>query len=330
MTNLKEVYKHLQDDRSRKIYISRSSFSLSDEKNYLTDIVQEMSVSKELLSWIGNKDRLVLFGGGTWGNAITYHLHNIKWMYVVDNKKAGQELNGYRISSVDEVEDICNCFVIIAVLFKYREVEDQLAEIGVPKENILTLARIVEQRQYFDIPGILLDEKEVFLDCGGFNGDTTEQFIKLVNGNYDHIYIFEPNKDLCKECVHRFRDVDNCTIVPKGTWSSNDKIGFIEEGEGSRFDGASDNEIDTVKIDSYLDGKRATFIKMDVEGAEYDSLIGAEKTIKKYRPKLAISVYHKRNDIWEIPMLLLGYHSDYRFYLRTYSFTGNDTVLYAL
>lgn len=69
---------------------------------------------------------------------------------------------------------------------------------------------------------------------------------------------------------------------------------------------------------------------MDVEGAEYKSIIGARKTIKKYRPKLAISVYLKRNDIWEISMLLLTYHSDYRFYLRTYSFTGNDTVLYAI
>ena len=69
---------------------------------------------------------------------------------------------------------------------------------------------------------------------------------------------------------------------------------------------------------------------MDVEGAEYNSLIGARETIVKYKPKLAISVYHRRDDIWRIPMLLLQYNPDYRFYLRIYSFTGNDTVLYAV
>jgi len=69
---------------------------------------------------------------------------------------------------------------------------------------------------------------------------------------------------------------------------------------------------------------------MDIEGSELQALQGAINTIKKSRPKLAVSVYHKRSDIWDIPMFLLGIHPDYRFYLRTYSFTGNETVLYAI
>lgn len=85
-----------------------------------------------------------------------------------------------------------------------------------------------------------------------------------------------------------------------------------------------------VAVDDIIEDHEATFIKMDIEGAELNALIGAEKTIRKSRPKLAISVYHKRRDIWEIPMLLLKYNPDYRFYLRCYSFTGNDTVLYAI
>lgn len=88
--------------------------------------------------------------------------------------------------------------------------------------------------------------------------------------------------------------------------------------------------IETTSIDEILDGGEATYIKMDIEGAEYEALLGAKKTIKNYKPKLAISIYHKRCDIWEIPILLLSYNSDYKFYLRTYSFSGNDTVLYAL
>ena len=68
---------------------------------------------------------------------------------------------------------------------------------------------------------------------------------------------------------------------------------------------------------------------MDIEGSEVKALEGAKNLICEYKPKLAISIYHQRKDIWEIPILLLKYNPDYKFYLRVYSFTGNDTVLYA-
>ena len=68
---------------------------------------------------------------------------------------------------------------------------------------------------------------------------------------------------------------------------------------------------------------------MDIEGAEYRALLGAKETIKKYRPKMALSVYHKPQDIIEIPTLLLEYHEDYKFALRQYSSIGDETVLYA-
>ena len=69
---------------------------------------------------------------------------------------------------------------------------------------------------------------------------------------------------------------------------------------------------------------------MDIEGAEKKALMGAKTLIRKFKPKLAISVYHKRDDIWEIPKLILSINPEYRFFLRVYSFTGKDTVLYAI
>lgn len=83
-------------------------------------------------------------------------------------------------------------------------------------------------------------------------------------------------------------------------------------------------------IDNVLKGDRATFIKMDVEGAELKSLIGAENTIKNYKPRLAISIYHKPSDIYEIPQLLMEYRPDYRFYIRHYTSYIWETVLYAI
>lgn len=85
-----------------------------------------------------------------------------------------------------------------------------------------------------------------------------------------------------------------------------------------------------MSLDDVLADQRVTFLKMDIEGAEMEALRGAEHIIRAQAPKLAISVYHRRDDVWKIPMLLLSYQPAYRFYLRVYSFTGNDTVLYAI
>lgn len=106
MTALKQVYDHLQDDESRKIYMARSLYSLSDDKTYMKEIVREMSISKELEKWAKGKERLILFGGGTWGKAITSYFDNIRWECIIDNNKSGQKLNGYDICSLDEIENV--------------------------------------------------------------------------------------------------------------------------------------------------------------------------------------------------------------------------------
>ena len=63
-------------------------------------------------------------------------------------------------------------------------------------------------------------------------------------------------------------------------------------------------EIEADSIDNKLNGRKATYIKMDVEGSELESLKGSSKTIRKYRPRLAISLYHKPEDVFEIPVFL--------------------------
>lgn len=331
---LKEVYYHLQDEESRKIYAARSLFSLSDDNTYMNEIVKNMSVSKMLTEQLDkNKDKkMVLFGAGTWGKAIIKFFPDIKWDYVVDNNKIGQEIEGNVIIGLKDIKQIDNCYFVLAVLFKYRAIVKQLLEYGILEENLLVLGEIAEERQYFDLPYLTLTDNEVFVDAGGFNGDTTLQFIKATDNKYKKIYVFEPNKILADDCRKKLSNVMNCTVIQKGVWNDKQVLRFIEDDEGSRIVDEVEKitEIETITIDEILNGEQATYIKMDVEGAEMNALKGAKKTICKYKPKLAISVYHKRDDIWKIPMLLLQYNPEYKFYLRVYSFTGNDTVLYAL
>ena len=112
-------------------------------------------------------------------------------------------------------------------------------------------------------------------------------------------------------------------------WSKDEKLFFNPIGYGSSYVGEDGTEeINCRSIDSILNGKKATIIKMDIEGSENDALIGATDTIKKYHPLLMICVYHKPNDILKLTKTVFNIRDDYKLYLRHYSYTKNETVLY--
>jgi hypothetical protein len=88
--------------------------------------------------------------------------------------------------------------------------------------------------------------------------------------------------------------------------------------------------VQTTSIDEQFDNEEITFIKMDIEGAEIEATLGAAETIKRCRPKLAISAYHNHSDLYRLPLLIHGLYPEYRFYLRQYGYTLFDTVLFAI
>jgi hypothetical protein len=69
---------------------------------------------------------------------------------------------------------------------------------------------------------------------------------------------------------------------------------------------------------------------MDIEGAELEALKGASETIIKHKPNLAISLYHKPQDLWEIPNFIKSLRNDYKFYLRSHGHLTFDSVLYCI
>ena len=118
------------------------------------------------------------------------------------------------------------------------------------------------------------------------------------------------------------------TIIPKAVYDRKGEISFDVCSNGLSKVGTGTETVPTTALDEELDGKRVTFIKMDIEGAELPTLQGTKNIIKEQRPTLAISVYHKPEDIIEIPEYLIGLDIGYRFYLRHYSLYGIETVLY--
>ena len=90
-------------------------------------------------------------------------------------------------------------------------------------------------------------------------------------------------------------------------------------------------ETDAITVDSMLDGKPATLIKYDVEGAEREALLGSEQTIRRYKPRLIVSVYHRVGDMIELPLLIHEMNPDYKFYLRHHPYIPAwDTNIYCI
>ena len=122
--------------------------------------------------------------------------------------------------------------------------------------------------------------------------------------------------------------------LPLGTWSSNTVLSFgTGSGSSSSIVASGDAEgvsVPVVALDGMFAGAAPNFIKMDIEGAEREALLGASRIIREQRPVLAICVYHRPADLWELPLLIHEINPDYRMYLRAHSHMGLSTVLYCL
>lgn len=197
--------------------------------------------------------------------------------------------------------------------------------------------KIVDREQYFDEDIVDLTENEYFVDCGAYKADTIKAFLQKLGENRTSAYVlaFEPdayNFGCLKKQLRKLGISGRVRCVQLGTWSSAKELRFranTEEGCMIMDDG--DSVIQVNSIDNVVNLHRhVTFIKMDVEGAEYDSLIGAKHTIEKWHPRLAISIYHSDEDMVRIAEYLMREYPFYKFYIRHYTWFYADTVLYAV
>lgn len=186
--------------------------------------------------------------------------------------------------------------------------------------------------QYFVDDIIQFGPEEVFLDIGAFDGDTVAGFRRAVGDVFRGVIAIEPNPD-CFEALNLLsRSDDRISFFEKGIYSKSGRFSFSsnEVGTTSQFSLIpSDNGIEVDTVDNLVEGP-ITFLKMDIEGLELDALRGARGTIERFRPKLAICVYHKHDDILEISRFIQALDLGYRFYLRHHTFYCGETVLYAV
>lgn len=186
--------------------------------------------------------------------------------------------------------------------------------------------KIKINNQYFE--DFMRYKNEVFVDAGGYDGDTTKEFTSRYP-DYKKIYLFEPSKKnllAAKQRLYGLRDIDFRSV---GLSDEEGTIFFnADAGSASAVVQDGGEPISVVTLDKELRNEKITFIKMDLEGWEMHALRGAEQIIKKKKPKLAIAVYHAAKDFREIPNYLLSLNPDYKIWLRHYTQGWSETVMY--
>ena len=158
------------------------------------------------------------------------------------------------------------------------------------------------------------------LDGGAYSGDTASALLDL-SDSIEEIVAVEPDRRNFKRLLRYAEGEGRATVRPVSAALLDrvDELALSVSGNrnatlGPGSYGAKRELVPTVTVDSL--GGRFDFIKLDVEGAEREVLLGARETIRRDRPELLISLYHRSEDIFALPLLARELCDQYDFYLR--------------
>ncbi|MEI0612616.1 FkbM family methyltransferase [Brachyspira pilosicoli] len=171
----------------------------------------------------------------------------------------------------------------------------------------------------------------VLFDVGAWKGDSTYFFSKRSSNNAK-IYAFEPDENaynVLKDIKDKYK-LNNVILENDILLDCEMDIDFV-----SMIPNTPTVKKHAITLDMFVENnkiKNIDYIKMDVEGAEQKILEGAVNTIKKYRPSLAIAIYHGgelfMEDFYKIPIFIKTITDDYEYYIRSYSPWGGETILF--
>lgn len=344
---LEAVYDLLEDDLSKQIYERKVCSMLLDKDDATIDLMYETYPESRLLALekcFGKKVPCVVAGAGCYGDktyrALTHAGYEVTCFIDNDERKQGKTKNGKPVLSFAELcRGKCDAVVILDNMRLAKSFFNELVDLGYPQNklflNVDDTIRTTFGNIYFDLPQLYHAENEVFLDAGSFDGESTKEFIRWCGGKYKKIYAFEPLEEGYLLSENNLREYENIELIKCALSDENGETTFVSSVEGLMGARIGDKGERTISvpvrtIDSILGGEEATFIKMDIEGAELAALKGAIDTLRKYKPKLAISLYHKNEDLIDIPLWLHKNVPGYRYYLRHYSNKRWDFVLYCI
>lgn len=186
--------------------------------------------------------------------------------------------------------------------------------------------------------------EETVVDLGAYDGDTLVEFLNGTSMQFRKLYAMEPDNKNYRKLKRKLYMIGSALLEAynAGAWDEDTTITFnMRAGRGSTADPAKNSskppralqyrDIKMMKTDTMLRGDAATYIKIDVEGAEENALRGAKETIASFRPKLNVALYHRNEDMFRLPLLISELNKKYKFYMRHHPYIPDwDTNLYCV
>ena len=176
-------------------------------------------------------------------------------------------------------------------------------------------------QNYFQDKKIAPEGDITLMDCGAYNGDSILEFFHGFGPALKKVYAYEPDRKSLRELrevLSRIGILDVSECIAAGVSDRSGRLCF-ESGSG-KYNRIADHGADTIRMcridDTVKEVTGTLCIKMDVEGFEKAAIKGASETIRKYRPYMAVCIYHKLSDILEIPYMIRSVYKDYKFYIR--------------
>ena len=175
-----------------------------------------------------------------------------------------------------------------------------------------------------------LGKNEVYVDLGAYNGDTIDEFLHYSGGTYRKIIALEPNAKNFEKLKAHCTDMENVALWQLGAWHENTTLIFNNKAGRNSAIAAQGVPTKVAAVDSLLCGIRAGYVKADVEGADFETLLGMKNTLKA-KPKLNFAAYHRTEDIFRLPLLIHALNPNYRIFLRHHPYIPAwDTNLYCI
>ena len=335
---IETIHNRMMDPLSEMIFSNRLLFSLTENHKYMKNILLQTPGGKNLYHiFLANDCPKYIYGAGIRGKRLTELFPEYKWDGFIDKNCREDSCNGIKVVNLEQFAKRYRyrTKILISNMANTEEIIGDLLKTGVYREDIYILSEfdIENMKDIYFLPECmerLTDDDGAFIDIRCYDGKDSLTYLRRKNNKAANIYAFEPDRKNYELCKKNLAAYPNVTIFSVALSDVEEELCIEGKGEMVHLDANGDSAIWTQLLDNVIPGKKIGFIKMDVEGYEEKVLHGAKQIISGQHPVLAISVYHKRGDIWRIPSLLLNLNHDYCFYMRHYGATSGDTVLYAI
>jgi len=341
----RKVYDWLCDNLSKELFLTRKQWSSMIAENEFSKTHSTVAFEKFFLYEsngenlycplsrtleLCKENKVIVFGNGRTGKAFIDSVARKENIVAVYDNHAFE-------GATPVPKQLCEFpyfdYIIVTVLVTEfrKEIIHQLLQYGVEREKILCPFVIDEEKQYFE-PGIIEHaENEIFIDGGVFDFGTSRRLLRF-NPSVKKIYAYEPDEKNYAQVMQAVEQMNqgDVRVEKLAWWNKEATLSWNSRGGAARVQDQGEYMVQATTIDKVCAGEEVTFIKMDLEGSEKEALQGAALTIQKYKPKLAISVYHKPEDYYLLANYICSLRPDYRGYMRHYSSGADDTVLYCV